>query len=200
LHAALTRACSEPATGLPQRSVLTTPAPPDPGPTAGSHPQEVVTADDPVRPEGPVAGSAPASTRVLIAEDNLVNQKVLAAMLSTMGYAADMAGDGFEALAALERRDYPIVFMDCQMPQMDGFAATEQLRSREGVGRHTYVVAVTASAMVDDRTRCLDAGMDDYLTKPFDLEQLAATMDRWRDRAVAPRTEAQRRNEAPLSV
>jgi CheY-like chemotaxis protein len=159
-----------------------------------------VTADDPVRPEGPVAGSAPASTRVLIAEDNLVNQKVLAAMLSTMGYAADMAGDGFEALAALERRDYPIVFMDCQMPQMDGFAATEQLRSREGVGRHTYVVAVTASAMVDDRTRCLDAGMDDYLTKPFDLEQLAATMDRWRDRAVAPRTEAQRRNEAPLSV
>jgi PAS domain S-box-containing protein len=192
LHAALSQACGQPASGPPQRSVLTAPVHPDVSPNAAGDQREVVTADGPTLP---VAGSAPASTRVLIAEDNIVNQKVLAAMLSSMGYTADMAGDGFEVLAALERRDYPIVFMDCQMPQMDGFAATEQLRSREGAGKHTYVVAVTASAMVDDRTRCLDAGMDDYLTKPFDLEQLASTIDRWRHT-----TSPNRRHGSPLSV
>jgi PAS domain S-box-containing protein len=192
LHAALSRACSEPVSDPPPRSVLTPPRQPGVRPTAIDDHQPVVTTDGPPLP---VDGPAPVSTKVLIAEDNIVNQKVLEAMLSTMGYTADMAGDGFEVLAALERHDYPMVFMDCQMPQMDGFAATEQLRSREGVGRHTYVIAVTASAMVDDRTRCLDAGMDDYLTKPFDLVQLAATLDRWRDR-----TSPHRRHESALSV
>jgi PAS domain S-box-containing protein len=128
------------------------------------------------------ATSAPASdgpATVLLVEDNAVNQKVLTAMLRSIGYGVDVAVNGFDALDALEARHYAAVFMDCQMPVMDGYETTGRIRAREGTNRHTRIIAVTASAMVADRTRCLDAGMDDYLTKPIKVDDLAATLDYW---------------------
>jgi two-component system sensor histidine kinase/response regulator len=128
------------------------------------------------------ATAAPATVgaaTVLLVEDNVVNQKVFMAMLASIGYRADVAVNGFEALEALDRKNYEAVFMDCQMPEMDGYQTTEKLREREGSSRHTNVIAVTASAMVADRTRCLDAGMDDYLTKPIKAQDLADKLDHW---------------------
>jgi two-component system sensor histidine kinase/response regulator len=131
------------------------------------------------------ATASPATTAtagpatVLLVEDNVVNQKVFTAMLASIGYRADVAVNGFDALAALDRKNYEAVFMDCQMPEMDGYQTTEKLREREGTSRHTNVIAVTASAMVADRIRCLDAGMDDYLTKPIKAQDLADKLDYW---------------------
>jgi CheY-like chemotaxis protein len=119
------------------------------------------------------------STTVLLVEDNVVNQKVFSAMLVSIGYRVDVAENGFDALEALERQNYGAVFMDCQMPVMDGFQTTEKLREREGTSRHTSVIAVTASAMAADRVRCIEAGMDDYLTKPINTKDLAAKLDYW---------------------
>lgn len=116
---------------------------------------------------------------VLLVEDNEVNQKVAMAFLARAGYDVDLAVDGADALEKLGRRSYEAVFMDCQMPVMDGYHATKELRRREGPGRHTPVIAMTASAMVSDRERCLAAGMDDFLTKPIRVEQLNATLRRW---------------------
>ena len=124
---------------------------------------------------------------VLLVEDNLVNQRVFTAMLRSLGYGVDVATNGLEALDAMDRVPYPVVFMDCQMPLMDGYQATLQLREREGSGRHTHVVAVTASAMDTDRIRCFDAGMDDYLTKPFNVEDLAAKMEQWERQELTSR-------------
>jgi PAS domain S-box-containing protein len=131
------------------------------------------------------ATASPATTAtagpatVLLVEDNVVNQKVFTAMLASIGYRADVAVNGFDALEALDRKNYEAVFMDCQMPEMDGYQTTEKLREREGTSRHTNVIAVTASAMVADRIRCLDAGMDDYLTKPIKAQDLADKLDYW---------------------
>ncbi len=119
---------------------------------------------------------------VLLVEDNKVNEKVFAAMLCSLGFRVDVAANGFEALEALATRaegHYAAVFMDCQMPVMDGYETTEKLRQKEGNDRHALVIAVTASAMAADRQRCLDAGMDDYLTKPLRQEALSALLDRW---------------------
>jgi two-component system, sensor histidine kinase and response regulator len=113
---------------------------------------------------------------VLVVEDNLVNQKVLTAMLTNIGYRVSIAVNGSDALAYLDHHRYAAVLMDCQMPVLDGYRATEELRRREGADRHTPVIALTASAMADDRTRCLNAGMDDYLTKPINSDRLAAAL------------------------
>jgi PAS domain S-box-containing protein len=126
--------------------------------------------------DGP-ATDGPAT--VLLVEDNVVNQKVFTAMLGSIGYGVDVAVNGFDALEALDARHYAAVFMDCQMPVMDGYETTGRIRAREGTDRHTRIIAVTASAMVADRTRCLEAGMDDYLTKPIKVEDLTATLDYW---------------------
>jgi len=117
--------------------------------------------------------------RILVVEDSLINQRLALGMLLKLGYRADVAENGQAALTALERGNYAAVLMDCQMPEMDGFAATAAIRQREGDGRHTPIIAMTANAMKGDRERCLAAGMDDYVAKPFRVEDLAAALARW---------------------
>jgi two-component system, sensor histidine kinase and response regulator len=122
--------------------------------------------------------TAASSAPILVVEDNPVNQQVACGWLRKLGYRADVAGNGFEALEALERIPYAAVLMDCQMPEMDGFQATAELRRREGA-THTPVIAMTANVMRGDRERCLEAGMDDYVPKPVRLEDLDAALRRW---------------------
>ena len=110
--------------------------------------------------------------RLLVAEDNPVNQRVIARMLQKLGFQADLAASGREVLAALERERYDLILMDCQMPEMDGFEATAAVRAREQGSARTPIVALTANAMQGDRERCLAAGMDGYLAKPVRLEDL----------------------------
>ncbi len=100
-------------------------------------------------------------------------------MLASTGCRADVAVNGLAALDALELTEYALVFMDCQMPGMDGYQTTAAIRARDGADRHTVIIAVTASAMAADRQRCLDAGMDDYLTKPIRAEDIVAKLNRW---------------------
>jgi PAS domain S-box-containing protein len=114
--------------------------------------------------------------RVLVAEDNPVNQLVVETMLAKRGFEVDIAGDGEEALARLAEHEYAVVFMDCQMPNLDGYSATRRIRA-EGLG--VPVIAMTAHAMKGDRERCLEAGMDDYLTKPLRSEVLDEALERW---------------------
>ena len=117
--------------------------------------------------------------RILVADDNLVNQAVAVRMVEKLGCRADVVANGREAVAALERAAYDLVFMDCLMPEMDGFQATAEIRQREGAARHTPIVAVTANAMKGDQDKCLQAGMDDYVGKPVSLKELAAALERW---------------------
>jgi len=116
---------------------------------------------------------------ILIAEDNLVNQQVLLNQLENLGYHADFVVNGEQALAMLSQQNYDIVLMDCQMPVIDGYTATQELRRREGSNRHTVVIALTANAMPEDREKCLASGMDDYISKPINLSLLDALLQRW---------------------
>jgi signal transduction histidine kinase/CheY-like chemotaxis protein/CHASE2 domain-containing sensor protein len=117
--------------------------------------------------------------RILVAEDNKVNQKVALNQLKNLGYAADLACDGEEVLAKIASQDYDVILMDCHMPRLDGYAATKEIRIREGTMRHTAIVALTASAMKEDRELAMLAGMDDFLSKPVRKEELSAKIAHW---------------------
>lgn len=119
------------------------------------------------------------SPRVLVVEDNPVNQKVAAMMLEKLGCRVDVAANGREAVEGLARIQYALVFMDCQMPEMDGFEATRLIRQQERAWGHIPIVAITANAMAEDRARCLAIGMDDFLSKPVQSQDLAEILRRW---------------------
>jgi PAS domain S-box-containing protein len=128
-----------------------------------------------------VAEDSKQRVRILLAEDNLVNQKVAVRILEKLGYRVDLANNGAEAVKALETALYDLVLMDLHMPQMDGFQATQHIRSMRPPNRNRNVpiIAITANAMKGDREECLEAGMDDYLSKPIQPEELAETIARW---------------------
>ncbi|MBA3845135.1 MAG: response regulator [Planctomycetes bacterium] len=124
--------------------------------------------------------------RVLIAEDNPVNQKVTVAMCRKLGLEVVVVADGDQAVSTVAAGGVDLVLMDCQMPIRNGFEACAAIRACETDGRHLPVVALTASALPEERARCLDAGMDAFLSKPVSLNDLAQTLGRWLERHVAP--------------
>jgi len=124
----------------------------------------------------PVLGSA---GRLLIVEDNAINQAVAKGLSAKLGFACDVAGNGLEALQAVGRRHYDAVLMDCQMPEMDGFEATAEIRRREAGRPPVPIIAMTAGALAEDRERCLAAGMDDHLAKPVKGAELERMLNRW---------------------
>jgi CheY-like chemotaxis protein len=137
------------------------------------------------RPSAPAAPAAaetamPPDLRVLVVDDNVVNQKVARVLLERMGCRTESVGDGREAVGRAAGGEFDLVFMDVQMPGMDGYEATAAIRAREAeTGRHVPIVAMTAHAMRGDREKCLAAGMDDYVTKPIEVRALAAAVSRW---------------------
>ena len=141
--------------------------------------------------EGPVEEPAEQRMplRILVAEDNVVNQQLALLLLGKLGYRADVTADGLAALQALEREPYDVVLMDVQMPTMDGLEATRRIHQQWSEGQRPHVIAATANAMQEEREACLAAGMDDYLPKPIRVEELAAALSRCRPR-VAPRPPA----------
>ncbi len=133
-----------------------------------------------LRPVGPTPAARKAGDlRILIAEDNIVNQKVVLHQLQRLGHVAHAVDNGRLALDAMRGTDFDIIFMDCQMPELDGFSATREIRRREGDNKHTWVVAVTANSLAGDREKCLSAGMDDYVSKPVKPGDLQEAIDRF---------------------
>jgi CheY-like chemotaxis protein len=122
--------------------------------------------------------------RILLAEDNLVNQKVALWQLEKLGYRADPVVNGQQVIQFLERASYEVILMDCRMPLMDGYETTRRLRA---AGKSVYVIAMTANAMHGDREACLQAGMDDYITKPVRIDDLRLALERVADRQVIGR-------------
>jgi CheY-like chemotaxis protein len=114
--------------------------------------------------------------RILIAEDNQINQKLAVLTLKRLGYMADLVGNGLEAIENIRAHPYDVVLMDVQMPEMDGLTATKFIRSDQSLSQ-PYIIALTANATVEDRQVCLDAGMDDYLSKPFRLGELVGVLE-----------------------
>ena len=133
----------------------------------------------------PAKTDQPVDARVLVAEDNIVNQKVAQRMLEKLGCQVQVVANGKEAVEILELIHFDLVFMDCQMPQMDGYEATAEIRQRESGSRHIPIIAFTAHTMRGDRERCLAAGMDDYIPKPVKSADLRRVLQEWQGRATA---------------
>jgi len=132
------------------------------------------------RPARPQQHITRARARILLAEDNLVNQKVATHMLDKLGYRCDIASNGQEAVMMLQQMPYDLVLMDCQMPEMDGYTATRKIREWERDSqRHTPILAMTANAMREDRARCLESGMDGFIPKPISIEELETALECW---------------------
>ncbi len=142
----------------------------------------------------PAAGSGdtsqadrqPKKARVLLAEDNQINQLIALGLLRKLGYRADTVANGLAALEAIRSTRYDVILMDCQMPEMDGYETARSIRRREQnadqgfSGPPIHIIAITANAMKGDREKCLAAGMDDYVTKPIRLQDLRAVLERWK--------------------
>ena len=139
------------------------------------------------KPRREVGGDSDASgMRVLLAEDNAVNRNVAVGMLELLGVSVEVVPDGQQALDELDRAKFDLVLMDCQMPVLDGFEATRRIRSGSGPNSDVTIVAMTANAMAGDRERCIEVGMDDYISKPFTLDQLGEVFARWTAPSPAP--------------
>jgi PAS domain S-box-containing protein len=146
----------------------------------------------PVRPAAPSERRAQ-RLRILLAEDNSINQKVALGQLQRLGYRAEVAGHGLAVLEALQRQEYDLILMDCQMPELDGYETTQRIRAAEGQqggGRRVRIVAMTAHAMKGDREKCLAAGMDDYISKPIRTEDLGRALEQCSRERTAETTES----------
>ena len=168
---------------------------------AGLFAQTEESADSKGTAASPSTAQGALTGQVLLVEDNLVNQEVGLAMLETLGCKARCAADGKAALEALARDAYDVVLMDCHMPEMDGFEATACFRQREQASdaqRRTPIIALTANALPGDRERCLEAGMDDYMSKPFTQQQLAEKLQQWLRHACPG--DQKRPQEEPVEV
>ncbi|MEO6630558.1 MAG: response regulator, partial [Mucilaginibacter sp.] len=119
---------------------------------------------------------------ILIAEDNAINQKLALRVLTKMGYNPHVVGNGLEAVDAMQQKQYDMVFMDVQMPEMDGFEATHFIR--EHIDRQPVIVAMTANALPEDREKCMEAGMDDYLSKPMKIDDIMGVLETWGKRIL----------------
>jgi two-component system sensor histidine kinase/response regulator len=154
-----------------------------------------------------VSGMGTFAGRILLVEDSALNQMITTTMLQSLGIAAELARNGREAVEAVGRNGYDLVLMDCQMPEMDGYTASRTIRelerrgaARSASGRRLPIIALTAHAGADDREDCFEAGMDDFLSKPFFLEQLRDVLSRWLGAASPSEVTAKGRNVEALKV
>src|SRR6476469_3452542 len=117
--------------------------------------------------------------KILLVEDSRVSQMVVLKQLKKLGYEAESAANGQEALGMMARSNYDIVLLDCQMPVLDGYETISKIRELEGRGKHTIAIAITTNGMIENRDRCLHLGMDDYLIKPVTEQELGACLEHW---------------------
>jgi two-component system sensor histidine kinase/response regulator len=136
-------------------------------------------ADNCANHEKPVAHRETHTWSVLLAEDNVINQKVARAILTREGCTVDVAENGVQAVEMAAAKTYDLIMLDCQMPEMDGFEAAATIRKLEKDNRRTPIIAATASAFVEDKVRCIEAGMDDHISKPISTAAVAAILERW---------------------
>lgn len=135
---------------------------------------------DDSKPNNQAIDFAPTSKeRILLAEDNEINQIVAIKQLETLGKNVDVVSNGYEVLHALNEHDYSLILMDCQMPELDGIEATKLIRERGHSKSDLPIIALTAHVFDEDRVRCMAAGMNDFLSKPLSLEQLRTTLASW---------------------
>ena len=161
---------------------------------------EAVETSQLIERPAPASGAAPENLRVLVAEDNSVNQKVALRMLAKLGYRSDVVANGVEAVEAVKRIPYDLVLMDCNMPDMDGFEATREIRALDGAAGKTVIIAMTANALEGDRERCLAAGMTDYVPKPVTQKDLGEKIAQWVHRNGTGALPAPRSRENPMEL